>query len=82
MPTAKVALKPREFGRDVTNAAASSTNAGQKTTSHNVIVEKSEPSAQQVYGQKAQAPAADKRGNQRNIFTGPHYSAYAQPSKL
>ena len=40
IPTAKVALKPREFGRDVTNAAVQSTNATQKTQNHSVLVEK------------------------------------------
>ncbi len=42
VPTAKVALKPREFGRDVTNAAVSSTNASQKTQNQSVVVEKIE----------------------------------------
>ena len=32
---AKVALKPREFGREITNATAATSNTGTQATKHN-----------------------------------------------
>jgi hypothetical protein len=79
--TSKVALKAREFGREITNATASSSNAGgvSNKQNHSVIIEPTQTSA--ITASSAQnssmivpstSQGSTTGGNSREIKTGAH----------